>query len=569
MDAQSPLPTADEAAARRARRAGLAAVLLAAGAIRLAAIFLGDLLPWDGVYRLQNAIRWAHAPRWQGLSGVWEPAHWYAIGALLRLYDAPLFWVDLLGWLCGVGACWMLYSAVLRWSGRVATATWAGLLLAVYYGHIYLTGSNSVETYYLFFLLGGVNTALAAGLPAARKASGAIVRRPTARATLAGLAIAAAMLLRHEAKVVAIILAAWLALQARRAARGRADGRRADAPSPFQGEGWGEGSSGAAGALQPGGIPADSHPHPVPTASGPPSPSQARERGGVAAAAFALIVLPVLGWLLVEPMVLRGQGFLSQFQSVATQKGEEDALAGLGRRDLLLRWALIPGATPSAVVLALAAGGLWMRRRGLGRDPFAWMFLLQAGPYFAMTLWAGWALQVRYWLIYSVNLLPFAAVALAGVWRWRRAAGAVLLAAAVAMQAGAWWAGYNARRPLGWLPVYRAAPEQAELTRWMRHAPPGWRVLVLPSEKLWDADVARLLAAGEADRPALVYLSAADRLALRRGAAADLAGIDAVILDPQTPAGGAMWRQLARRPRRVLLHSVRVMVIELIGPASD
>ncbi|MCS6950129.1 MAG: hypothetical protein NZ520_06705, partial [bacterium] len=80
----------------------LIAALLCGGVLRLLAILLTDPSPGDGLSRLGFAYSWAKHPKWEGLTAVWMPLHWYLMGMLIRLWEKPLFWAHLLGWLSGM-----------------------------------------------------------------------------------------------------------------------------------------------------------------------------------------------------------------------------------------------------------------------------------------------------------------------------------------------------------------------------------------------------------------------------------------------------------------------------------
>lgn len=258
-----------------------------------------------------------------------------------------------------------------------------------------------------------------------------------------------------------------------------------------------------------------------------------REIGARATLRYAIPALGVLAWQLIEPSRLGG-GFAHDAQVVAGMKVAEVTLHG-SRLDALSRWIVMPLGSPSLVVLGLAIAGVWMAKGTWGRDPWLWLFAGQSAVFLALTIYPGWQPYLRYLFLYVVCLLPHAAHALDVVSRRRPAWVVLALSLTVGLQAAAWSRGRNDGRPLGWLPVYRAAPQQAVLDAWIRQHLEHDRVLCLegyPQE--WDA-VASVMALGRCDLiDHLRSVSYEQKMALAKGGAFDASGFDVVIFDPSS-----------------------------------
>jgi hypothetical protein len=432
--------------------------------LRLLAAVVSAPTPGDDVGRMSAACRWSLHPEWLGLSGIWPPLPAYLLGSLIRLGGSAVAWAHALGWITSTAALPLLYLAVRELYGdarRAALATW---MLAIYYVHIWMAGTAYVETPYVALLF-------ACLWSCAR----AVHRTGAARdraALAAGIAMALALLFRHEAKLVSVILLVWLA----------------------------------------------------------------RGIGVRATLRYAIPALGVLAWQLVEPSLLHpaGGGFAHDASIVAGMKIAEVTLHG-SRLDALSRWIVMPAGSPSLIVLALAVAGVWMARGTWGRDPWLWLFAGQSAVFLALTIYPGWQPYLRYIFLYVVCLLPHAARALDAVGRRRPAWVALALVLTVGLQAVAWSRGRNDGRPLGWLPVYRAAPQQVVLDTWIREHLARDRVLSLegyPQE--WDA-YASAMATGRCDLIAhLRSVSYDQKMALAKGGVLNTAGYDVMIFDPSS-----------------------------------
>jgi hypothetical protein len=112
---------------------------------------------------------------------------------------------------------------------------------------------------------------------------------------------------------------------------------------------------------------------------------------------------------------------------------------------------------------------LWKARRLVRYDLFGWMFIAQIALFMAMTFSSGWRPQLRYIMLYFVNLLPYAAVGWVQLMQRfpKRPVLTGLMVCTVLMQSAGWWVGRNDRRPLGWLPIQILAAPQVALDRWL------------------------------------------------------------------------------------------------------
>src|SRR5205085_1708782 len=153
--------------------------------------------------RLANAVAWAERPRWQGLSGVWRPLHWYVLGELIRLWDQPILWAKLINFGCGIGSLLILRTVVRRVFGPLVGSL-SALLLAIYWTHIWLTSSYWVEIPYLFLVFLALHYALKA-----------VALNDLRAAFLSGLALTVALLLRHEGTLILGLFLVWLAIHTR------------------------------------------------------------------------------------------------------------------------------------------------------------------------------------------------------------------------------------------------------------------------------------------------------------------------------------------------------------------
>lgn len=459
--------------------------------LRALAAVVSDPTPGDDVGRLVAACRWSERPEWLGLSGVWPPVHTYLLGGLMRLGGDPHAWARVLGWATTTAALPLFFVAVRDLTGEARRAGIATLLLAVYYVHVWMAGTAYAEAPYLCALF----ASLACVARAVRRGGAAHGGRLLA----GGAALAVAMLFRHEARLVGVLVTGWLLLTA----------------------------------------------------------------GRGAALRFALPALALVGGELVVA-ALTGGGFAADARVVAGMKLAEVTLHG-SRLEALGRWVLMPAASPSAIVVALGFAGLWMSRRTLSRDLWAWLFVGQAAVFLALTIYPGWQPYLRYLFLYFVCLLPHAALALDALARRRRALAVAVIVGAIAIQGFAWSRGRNEGRPLGWLPVYRAAPEQAVLDRWVRAHPEEDRVLALEGyPTTWDVyeSVVRIGRCDLLDR--FRSLQYDERLALARGGRLDLTGVDVVLLNP---AAGEFERARAALPpdHRVEHRGGRLMIVRLTG----
>lgn len=445
--------------------------LIVGALLRLFSAWFSDPTPGDDIGRMVAACSWSEHPAWLGLSGVWPPVPTYLLGSLIRLGGDPIAWSHAIGWLTSTAAIPFFFLAVRELYGDARRAGLACWMLALYYVHIWMAGTAYVETPYVCALF-------ACMWYAARAARRTGPERGRA-AFAAGLAMAVALLFRHEAKLASLILLVWLA----------------------------------------------------------------REAGPRAALRYAIPALGVLAWQLVEPAFMRagGGGFAQDALTVAGMKIAEVRLHG-SRMEALSRWVVMPAGSPSLIVLALAAAGLWMSRRELARDPWMWLFAIQSVVFLAITIYPGWQPYLRYLFLYVVCLLPHAARALQTIARRRASVVAALLVVTLVAQGVAWSLGRNGGRPLGWLPVYRATPQQSALDAWVRGHLERDRVLSLEDyPPAWDpyCSVLRLRRCDLIGH--LRSVSYQERLMVMGGGRLDLSGYDVVLLNPASRGYNDLW----------------------------
>jgi len=463
--------------------------LVLGAALRLLAALVSVPTPGDDVTRLVDACAWSQHPRWLGLFGVWPPLPTYLLGSLMRLGGDPHVWARVLGWVTTTAALPLFFIGVRDLYGDARRAGLATLLLALYYVHIWMAGTAYSEAPYTCVLFASLLCAIRA------------VREPGAPRTgllfAGGLGLALAMLFRHEARLVGLIVVIWLV----------------------------------------------------------------REAGLRAALRYAIPSLVLLAWDLVDPS-RRGAGFAEDARVVAGLKLAEVTLHG-SRWESLRRWLIMPAGSPSAIVMLLGLAGLWMSRRAWRRDLWAWLFAVQTAVFLALTLYPGWQPYLRYLFLYIVCLLPHAALALAAVSRRSRWTAVALVLMSIGFQAIAWSRGRNGDRPLGWLPVYRAAAQQAVLDGWVgRHAGSD-RVLALEGyPQAWDVydSVVRI---GRCDLlPRFRSVPYDERLKLVRGGRLDVAGFDVVLLNPSSEEFRPAWESLPLA-RRVEYRDERLLIVRL------
>ncbi len=385
-------PAREETNVNLCARIFLIAMILGVS-LRLIAAIWGGLSPGgDGMGRLANAVAWAERPRWQGLSGVWRPLHWYVLGVLIRLWDQPVLWAKLINFSCGIGSLIVLRKAARAVFGPLV-ANLSALLLAIYWTHIWLTSSYWVEIPYLLLVFLAVHYALKA-----------VAINDSAAAFLSGLFLTVAILLRHEATLILGLFLVWLAIST---------------------------------------------------------------RNRKLIFLFALMPVCAAAWTVLEP-TFNGGSFLDYVTASKNIKASENQLQGFTLKDCLYQWVLMPASVPSLFVIVPGFYGLWKARRIAYRDLFAWMFIAQVVFYFCMTLTSAWRPQLRYILLYFVNLFPYAA------WTWAqmlqrfpaRRVLAALMAGMIMTQSAAWWVGRNNYLPAGWLPLQIETAPQKALDEW-------------------------------------------------------------------------------------------------------
>ncbi len=373
------------------------AVTLGIG-LRLISAVLGDIDPGgDGMWRMAYAVSWAEHPRWQGLTGVWPPLHWYFLGSLTFLWNQPILLAKTFNFICGVCSIWVFRAAVRRCFDE-SIANLSALLLAINWTHIWLTSSYWVELPYLLLIF--LATLFLFKAHESNRAMDAL---------LSGVFLCFAILLRHEAMLILGLFLLW-------------------------------------GLI--------------------------RLRNSKLILSFALIPLCAAAWNFIEPW-MNGKSYFDYSAMVADMKAGENVALGITLLDGVKQWVMMPAAVPSVFVVIPGFYGLWrLRSKAFTTDLFAWMFISQTVFYATMTLLFSWRPQLRYMMLWFVNLLPYAA------WGWldisrrfsilsMKRALAVLVIATILSQSILWWAGRNLWMPRGWLPLRVSNPSQVALDKWI------------------------------------------------------------------------------------------------------
>ena len=363
--------------------------------LRLISAVLGDIDPGgDGLGRMALAADWAEHPRWQGLTGVWPPLHWYFLGSLLFLWNQPVVLAKAVNFICGVCSVWVFRAAVRKDFGE-SIANLSALLLAINWTHIWLTSSYWVEIPYLLLLFLATLFSL--------KASESQSARD---ALLSGCSLCLAILLRHEAMLILGLFLLWYLI---------------------------------------------------------------RLRKPMLLLSFALIPLCAAAWNFIEPW-MNGKSYFDYGLLVTNMKAGENAALGVTRLDAIKQWVIMPAAVPSVFVVIPGFYGLWrLRSKVVTTDLFAWMFISQTVLYATMTLFFSWRPQLRYIMLWFVNLLPYAGLGWLDISRRfsMKRVMSVLMIATLLSQSILWWAGRNQWMPMGWLPLRVANPSQEALDKWI------------------------------------------------------------------------------------------------------
>ena len=366
-------------------------------ALRLIAFIWGDASSGgDGAERLSLAINWALHPEWQGLSGVWPPAHWYFLGALIRIWNQPIILAKIVNLACGMGSIVAFRMATRPAFGDKA-ASICSLLLAIFWTHIWLTTAYWVEPPFILLVILAVHFA-----------NKAAESRQWRSAAASGLLLAAALLLRHEGLIILGLFVIWYAIKVKKLRT---------------------------------------------------------------IAAFVAPPLCIAAWYFIEPW-LHGHSYFEYASFVRSAKAGENLVQGVGLKNCLELWVLMPAGVPSLFVVIPGLYGLWRARRTARTELFAWMFVAQVAFYFSMTLTSAWRPQLRYVLLYFVNLLPYAAVGWSAIinrfeprLRYRYVLPGLVLAT-IATQSLSWWYGRNDFRSMGFLPIETLSSSQKALDKW-------------------------------------------------------------------------------------------------------
>lgn len=207
--------------------------------------------------------------------------------------------------------------------------------------------------------------------------------------------------------------------------------------------------------------------------------------------AFAFLPVCIATIHFVEPR-LSGHSYFEYAAYVKDAKASENLVQGFTLVDCLRQWIQIPATVPSLLVVIPGLYGLWKARRLARYDLFAWMFVAQVLFYLMMTFTSGWRPQLRYVMLYFVNLLPYAALAWVQLMQRfpKRPVLTILVVLTVLMQAVGWWIGRNERRPMGWLPVQIPSSAQIALDEWVlrvKNEKPGATIAAITPGSLTDA----------------------------------------------------------------------------------
>ena len=188
-------------------------------------------------------------------------------------------------------------------------------------------------------------------------------------------------------------------------------------------------------------------------------------------AAFSILPVAMAAWHFIEPW-LHGHSYFEYASFVRAAKAGENLVQGVTLKNCLEMWVLMPAGVPSLLVVIPGLYGLWHARRKAQTELFAWMFVAQLAFYFSMTLTSAWRPQLRYIMLYFVNLLPYAALGWSLIIdRFGERAGyryvlPALVLATMLMQSLAWWYGRNDYRALGFLPLETLSSSQKALDEW-------------------------------------------------------------------------------------------------------
>ena len=177
-------------------------VVILAGLVRLIPVLFSTVARGDGLTRTLYAWQFSQHPHWQGLTGVWLPLHWYCFGSLLMIWNNPLGLAKVLGWLTGTGTVALYFSLVRRIHGTQA-ALWGGVLMSLYWFHIWLTPTNFVDIYVLFLYVAAIYFSV-------RTQQSGQLKSRLVFACCAGVCVGITILLRHEAKLAAAAIAVWM-----------------------------------------------------------------------------------------------------------------------------------------------------------------------------------------------------------------------------------------------------------------------------------------------------------------------------------------------------------------------
>lgn len=169
---------------------GLGAVL------RIPPLFF-PIITNDGTIRLYKSVQWASEPAWYGLGGQWPPLVMYLQGLLIRWGADPVWMAHLQGYIISVATVYVAYLLGWQIFKDVRIALVGCLTAAGYWYHIVFINMNLIENWYTLLLMITLYLSVKT------------LEQPAPPKQLAigvALCIAGLILLRHEGRLVFLVL---------------------------------------------------------------------------------------------------------------------------------------------------------------------------------------------------------------------------------------------------------------------------------------------------------------------------------------------------------------------------
>lgn len=178
-------------------------VLAYAAILRLPPLFF-SIITNDGTIRLYKSVQWASEPVWYGLGGQWPPLVMYLQGLLVRWGADPVWMAYLQGYVISIATVYVAY--LLGWQTfkdtRIAIA--GAIAAAGYWYHIAFINMNLIENWYTLLLL----IVLYLSVKAFERP-----QPPTRLMVGIAVCIAGLILLRHEGRLVLLVLLGYTLYQ--------------------------------------------------------------------------------------------------------------------------------------------------------------------------------------------------------------------------------------------------------------------------------------------------------------------------------------------------------------------